>query len=217
MTMQDTPDQSSEPVEQGPRGRRRRQQTHDAILEAAREVLRVHGYARFAMEQVAALAGVSKTSIYRRWPSKGALLIELYMEGLPDTAIVEDAASLKSELRRYLVSTVERVQDREWRTILSSLVAEAQYDQATATLLRDKVVLPRRESGLRLLRKAQERGEIAADVDHDIVLDLLFGPVWYRLLFEHAELDADFAKRLLAQVEKMLFVPKGAGKAARGA
>ncbi|VDO17379.1 unnamed protein product [Brugia timori] len=118
-------------------------------------------------------------------------------------------------MRRYLVSTVERVQDREWRTILSSLVAEAQYDQATAALLRDKVVLPRRESGLRLLRKAQERGEIAADVDHDIVLDLLFGPVWYRLLFEHAELDADFAKRLLAQVEKMLFVPKAAGKAAR--
>ncbi|WP_438999778.1 TetR/AcrR family transcriptional regulator [Variovorax beijingensis] len=197
------------------RGRPRNQQTHDAILDAAREVLRLHGYAGFSMEQVAALAAVSKTSIYRRWSSKGALLIELYMEGLPDEAISESAKSLKAELRRYLLATVERLQDREWRTILSSLVAESQYDESTAALLRDKVVMPRRESGLRLLRNAQARGEIEADIDHEVILDMLFGPIWYRLLFVHARIDADFAERLLAQVNLVLFGKERVGKTAK--
>ena len=203
------------PAESPGRGRPRNQQTHDAILDAAREVLRLHGYAGFSMEQVAALAAVSKTSIYRRWSSKGALLIELYMEGLPDEAISESAKSLKAELRRYLLATVERLQDREWRTILSSLVAESQYDESTAALLRDKVVMPRRESGLRLLRNAQARGEIEADIDHEVILDLLFGPIWYRLLFVHARIDADFAERLLTQVNLVLFGKERVGKTAK--
>ncbi|CAN7730499.1 TetR/AcrR family transcriptional regulator [Variovorax sp. LjRoot175] len=201
------------PVEAPGRGRPRNQQTHDAILDAAREVLRLHGYAGFSIEQVAALAAVSKTSIYRRWPSKGAILIELYMEGLPDEAISESAKSLKAELRRYLLATVERLQDLEWRTILSSLVAESQYDESTAAMLRDKVVMPRRESGLRLLRHAQERGEIEADIDLEVILDMLFGPIWYRLLFVHARIDADFAERLLAQVNLALFYKERVGKA----
>jgi AcrR family transcriptional regulator len=205
MKHKDVPDDIAPPADAPGRGRPRNQQTHDAILDAAREVLRLHGYAGFSIEQVTALAAVSKTSIYRRWPSKGALLIELYMEGLPDEAISESAKSLKVELRRYLLATVERLQNREWRTILSSLVAEAQHDEDTAALLREKVVMPRRESGLRLLRNAQARGEIKADVDHELILDLLFGPIWYRLLFVHARIDADFAERLLAQVGAILF------------
>lgn len=191
------------------RGRPRNQQTHDAILEAARQLLQREGESRFSIEQVAASAGVSKASIYRRWPTKGALLIELYMEGLSEV-IAEDARSLRGELRRYLLTTIRRLQDPLWRSILRSLVAEAQYDATTAALLRERVVAPRRQSGLALLRHAEVSGQIPHGIDHELVVDMLFGPLWYRLLFEHAPLDEDFAARLLKQVEPTLF-PKTPG------
>jgi AcrR family transcriptional regulator len=197
------------------RGRPRNQQTHEAILDAARALLQREGESRFSIEQVAASAGVSKASIYRRWPTKGALLIELYMEGLSD-GITQDARSLRVELKRYLLATVERLQDPLWRRILSSLVAEGQYDPVTAQLLRERVVAPRRAAGMALLTHAQQTGQIQPGVDHELVLDLLFGPLWYRLLFEHAPLDADFAIRLLKQIDPILFPkpekPPGAAK-----
>jgi AcrR family transcriptional regulator len=186
------------------RGRPRNQQTHEAILEAARTLLRREGESRFSIEQVAASAGVSKASIYRRWPTKGALLIELYMEGLPEV-MAEEARSLRSELRRYLLATVERVQEPLWRSILRSLVAEGQYDPVTAALLRERVVAPRRAAGLRLLEHAVDTGQIPGGLDHELVLDMLFGPLWYRLLFEHAAIDGDFVERLLRQLEPLLF------------
>ncbi|HSV50781.1 MAG TPA: TetR/AcrR family transcriptional regulator [Burkholderiaceae bacterium] len=206
---------SDDPAEPG-RGRPRNQQTHDAILDAARALLREDGYARFSIERVAANAGASKTSIYRRWPTKGALLIELYMEGIPEV-IAEDARSLRQELKRYLLATVQRLEDTVWRSILRSLVAEAQYDPDTASLLRERVVAPRRESGLKLLRSAERSGEIPKGIDHELILDLLFGPLWYRLLFEHAPVDRDFVERLLKQVAPMLFpsAPKPARRSNR--
>ncbi len=186
------------------RGRPRSAQTHDAILDAARQVLGSEGEARFSIERVASAAGVSKASIYRRWPTKGALLIELYMVGL-DRVIAERAGSLRVQLKSYLTNTIKRLQDPLWRSILRSLVAEGQYDATTAQLLREKILVPRRASGLALLRHAESIGEIPPGVDHEIVLDMLFGPVWYRLLFEHAPLDEGLPERLLTQIDGILF------------
>ncbi len=191
------------------RGRPRNQQTHGAILEAARALLRREGETRFSIEQVAGAAGVSKASIYRRWPTKGALLVDLYMEGFSE-GVRQDARSLRAEFKRYLLATVERLKDPLWRRILCSLMAEGQYDTVTAELLRERVVGPRRQAGLALLQRAVETKQIPNNLDHDLVLDLLFGPLWYRVLFAHAPLDADFVDRLLKQIEPILFPVKAA-------
>lgn len=191
------------------RGRPRNQQTHGAILEAARALLRREGETRFSIEQVAGAAGVSKASIYRRWPTKGALLVDLYMEGFSE-GVRQDARSLRAEFKRYLLATVERLKDPLWRRILCSLMAEGQYDTVTAELLRERVVGPRRQAGLALLQRAVETQQIPNNLDHDLVLDLLFGPLWYRVLFAHAPIDADFVDRLLKQIEPILFPVKAA-------
>lgn len=193
-----------EPAPEATRGRPRNQQTHGAILEAARTLLRREGETRFSIEQVASAAGVSKASIYRRWPTKGALLVDLYMEGFSE-GVRQDARSLKAEFKRYLLATVERLKDPLWRRILCSLMAEGQYDAVTSELLRERVVGPRREAGLALLQRAVETKQIPDNLDHDLVLDLLFGPLWYRVLFAHAPIDAEFVDRLLKQVEPILF------------
>jgi AcrR family transcriptional regulator len=194
----------TKPATETARGRPRNQQTHGAILDAARSLLRREGELRFSIEQVASAAGVSKASIYRRWPTKGALLIELYMEGFSDV-IREDARSLRSEVKRYLLATVERLRDPLWRRILCSLMIEGQYDPVTAELLRERVVAPRRAAGLALLARAAEAQQIPPGLDHHLILDLLFGPLWYRLLFAHAPVDNNFVERLLKQVEPILF------------
>lgn len=207
-----TLDQShTTPTSEPSRGRPRNQQTHGAILDAARSLLRREGESRFSIEQVASAAGVSKASIYRRWPTKGALLIDLYMEGFSDV-VREDARSLRSEVKRYLLSTVERLKDPLWRSILCSLMVEGQYDPVIAELLRERVVAPRRAAGLALLAHAVQTQQIPTGLDHDLILDLLFGPLWYRLLFAHAPIDSDFVERLLKQIEPILF-PKTAARA----
>ena len=192
------------PTPEPTRGRPRNQKTHCAILDAARALLRRDGETRFSIEQVASAAGVSKTSIYRRWPTKGALLVDLYMEGFSDV-VRQDARSLRSEIKRYLLATVERLKDPLWRRILCSLMAEGQYDSVTSDMLRDRVVAPRRAAGLALLKRAVATKQIPDNLDHDLILDLLFGPLWYRVLFAHGPIDADFVDRLLNQVEPILF------------
>jgi len=167
-------------------------------------MLRSEGEARFSIERLASVAGVSKASIYRRWPTKGALLIELYMEGFTEV-IREDARSFRNEVKRYLLATVARLKDPLWRSILCSLMVEGQYDPVTDQLLKDRVVRPRRAAGLALLARAERSGQICAGLDHELILDLLFGPLWYRLLFGHGPIDNDFVERLLLQVEPMLF------------
>lgn len=186
------------------RGRPRNLKTHEAILEAARTLLRNEGESRFSIEKLASSAGVSKASVYRRWPTKGALLIELYMEGFTEV-IREDARSFQDEVKRYLLATVERLKDPLWRSILCSLMVEGQYDPITDQLLRDRVVSPRRAAGLALLVKAEKSRQIPKGLDHELILDLLFGPLWYRLLFGHGPIDEDFVERLLLQVNPILF------------
>lgn len=178
-------------------GRPRDKATHDAILRAARKLLRDAGYAGFSIEEVAGLAGVAKTSIYRRWPSKGDLLVDLYMDAVDASPLTARHETVGEDFGKFLEQTVDRLQIDEWRNILRSLVAEAQNNPRTADLVRGKIVDSRRTAGKALLTIGKARGEIRPDIDDDILLDFVFGAIWYRLLLGHAPLDRAFAKRLL--------------------
>ncbi len=185
-------------------GRPRDEATHNAILRAANRLLHEAGYGGFSIEGVAQRAGVAKTSIYRRWPTKGALLLDLYMEGLAPTALEPGGRKVRQAFAAYLNQTVERLKDAGWSNTLRSLVAEAQNDLALARLVRDKVIEPRREDGRRLLEHGMKTGEIRRNVDIDITLDFVFGAIWYRLLLGHAAVDVAFARRVIADLFKRI-------------
>lgn len=185
------------------RGRPRDAATHRAILDAANGILAEQGYRGFSIEAVAARAGVSKASIYRRWPSKGALLVDLYMAGLA----VEEAAdagasglSAEEDFAAYVAQTVARLNEPVWAQTLSALVAECQGDPELAEIVRERVVGPRRAAGLRILQRAVDRGELPADADAGLLIDFVFGTVWYRLLLGHASLDGDFIEAMRRQI-----------------
>ena len=176
--------------------------THNAIVEAANTVLATQGFAGLSFEGLAAAAGVSKTSIYRRWSNKGELLLDLYMADVSDPPVDTDKPFAQA-LEDYLMLTVVRLENPAWAVAIRSLVAEAQSDEALAALVRQKVVEPRRAAVRRLIDHAFARGELVPRADPDILLDMMFGAMWYRLLLSHAPFDRAFARELVDSFMKM--------------
>jgi len=185
----------------GRTGRPRDEAVDRALIGAATDLLRERGYRALSMEGVAARAGVAKQSVYRRWPSKGALLVDIYMEGMGDETLPQPCGQgVAADFRAYLGLTLDRLQDVAWANTLRSLVAEAQNDPDLAALMVERVVEPRRQAGRHLLARAIAAGELPEDFDVETVLDFVFGTIWYRLLLGHAPVTADSIDRMLAQL-----------------
>jgi AcrR family transcriptional regulator len=180
-------------------GNTRNPETHAAILDAAHELLAEHGYAGVSMEAVARRAGAGKPTLYRWWPSKTALLIELYeREKSRVLAEVPDLGSAQKEL----VALIKGVH-RFWRKTpagqaFRSIIAEAQADEMALRALRDDFLPRGRATALAILDRAAARGEIAPDVDRELLLDVLFGFSWYRLLTHQLRDSNGAVERLIA-------------------
>ena len=186
---------SGEPIKAAPsRGRPRSEHAHNAILEAAAELLLEHGLSAVSMDAVAARAGVSKATIYRWWPTKEALALEaLYHEwaGVPPA---RDTGSLRGDLLSLLRPWARLASQRPYGRAIAALVAEAQTDPTFALQYRARFVNPRREQGRAILRRAIDRGDIGADTKIEVALDLLYGPIYHRLLHGHAPLNDRFVR-----------------------
>lgn len=180
-------------------GNTRNPETHAAILDAAHELLAEHGYAGVSMEAVARRASAGKPTLYRWWPSKTALLIELYeREKSRVLAEVPDLGSAQKEL----VALIKGVH-RFWRKTpagqaFRSIIAEAQADEAALRSLRDDFLPRGRATALAILDRAAGRGEIAPDADRELLLDVLFGFSWYRLLTHQLRDSSGAVERLIA-------------------
>jgi AcrR family transcriptional regulator len=167
-------------------GAKRNPESADAIVEAAEAVLRDAGYAGFSIEAVARRARAGKPTIYRWWPSKAALLIEVYKRQkrveTPDTGNVED------DLAGFLKNLFAHWRDTPSGNIFRSLVAEAQSDEAAAAALAEYSKGRRTHTGS-IIERAKARGEVAADIDAGIVADLIASFAWRHLLTNRLDED----------------------------
>ncbi|WP_217572677.1 TetR/AcrR family transcriptional regulator [Mesorhizobium sp. GbtcB19] len=167
-------------------GAKRNPESADAIVEAAEAVLREAGYAGFSIEAVARRARAGKPTIYRWWPSKAALLIEVYQRQkrveTPDTGNVED------DLAGFLRNLFAHWRDTPSGNIFRSLVAEAQSDETAAAALAEYSWARRGHTGL-MIERAKARGEVAADIDAGIVADLIASYAWRHLLSNRLDED----------------------------
>ncbi len=176
---------------------RRSTRSHEAVLEAAREVAGRRGYGATSIEEIAASAGVGKQTIYRWWPNKAALFIEVYGRLVPSGIVAEDTGDLAGDLAALLAQLSHRYTDTPAGNILSGLIADAQADAAIAAQLREAYVAPRRVIVRTIFARAVARRDIVAPPDLDFVSDLVSGAVWFRLLLGEHRLDTDFARRLI--------------------
>jgi AcrR family transcriptional regulator len=193
----------SEPVdvEQPRRGRPRSETAQQAILDAAAELLLTHGLGEVSMDAVAERAGVSKATIYRWWPTKETLALEaLYHEWDTARPSPNDTGPLRDDLLSLLRPWIRRVRARPYGRVIAALVTEANTDPKFAEQYRARFVEPRRQPARALFKRAIERGEIPADTDVELALDLLFGPIYHRLLHGHAPLTDRFMEAVVDSV-----------------
>src|SRR5438552_3527543 len=141
-------------------GARRRTKTQARVLSAAGHILRRDGYARLTMERVAAESGVAKTTLYRRWPTKAALCMELYLDVAGQELRDPDTGEVGRDLT-HIANTVVRLQTRTVAgPALIGLIAEAQLNPATRAPFLAEFADRRREVTRRVLRRAIQRGEL---------------------------------------------------------
>jgi AcrR family transcriptional regulator len=177
--------------------RRRRTKTRDRALSAARSILGADGYGRLTMERVASESGVAKTTLYRRWPTKAALCMDLYLDVAGQELRDPDTGDVARDLKR-IADTVVRLQTRTVAgPAFLGLIAEAQLNPETRTAFLAEFAGRRRELTRRVLRRAIERGELRSDTDVDLVIDAIGGAVTFRLLQGHAPLTTGFTGPLV--------------------
>jgi len=189
-------------AEQPKRGRPRSEKARRAILEAAMELLFDRGLHAMSMDDVAKRAGVSKATIYRWWPSKELLAVDaLFSEwaaSLPNAD--HDTGTLRGDLLASFRPWLRQLNAKPFGRVIAGLVAEAQTDPEFGRLYREHFVQPRRNATRPLLLRAIERGEIAPDTNLDVTLDLLYGPIYHRLLHGHGPINDRFVQQVIDAV-----------------
>jgi AcrR family transcriptional regulator len=162
------------------RGRRAARDTDGRILEAAIELLSANGYAGFTLDELAVRAGVAKTTILRRWPSKAAVAAAAVERLALETVDLPESETLRADLQALVTSAIATFAKGRGRFV-PRLMRESGNHPEIADLLRT-MIHTRRLAYRRVLARAVARGEFQPDVDQDLVIDLLVGPVWTRLL-----------------------------------
>ncbi|WP_063006485.1 TetR/AcrR family transcriptional regulator [Nocardia salmonicida] len=180
---------------------RRNEGSRRAILSAAFELAGEIGYDKLTIEAIAARAGVGKQTIYRWWPSKGAVLLDAFLmlsetgddatPGLPDTG------DLEADLKLVLRATVAELADPRFDLPLRGLTSAIMHDTALAATYVEQLQGPVDDLKRRRLAAAQTAGQIAADIDLDVAIAMIWGPLMDRWLLRTGTLTTDFADRVV--------------------
>jgi AcrR family transcriptional regulator len=160
------------------------------------------GLGRISIEAVAARSGVGKPTIYRNWANASELAMAALMEGHPEVA-VDRQGNLRSALLRQVTDIVQAFATTRGRQIALALAA-ADPDSEMTRAFRNRIILSGREAGRRLIAEAIQREEIATPAEIEVVLDMIYAPIFYRLLVGHRRLDRAFAEALVEQGLLML-------------
>jgi AcrR family transcriptional regulator len=179
---------------------RRNTRAQAAVLEATRNLIGSIGYDRMSIEGIAAAAGVGKQTIYRWWPSKAAVVLEAWAPEVQEHLTFPKTGDLAADLKTELKSASDLSNDPNFGPSFRALVAESQHDQTLATQLLERIFWPRVEAARRRLRAAQEDGQLAAAIDLDLAVDLLYGAFYYRYLLRAAPLSHEHAEAVVDAV-----------------
>lgn len=179
------------------RGRRPTEEVRAAVLAAAGRLLLDEGMDRFTIERVAALAGASKVTIYKLWPSKGALALAGYFTRVEPILGFSDTGDLEADLREQLHAFVHLLTRSPAGGVIRGLIAEAQRDPALMETYLSTYSGPRRDLAVDRLESARRVGQLRDTVDIEAVVDQLWGACYHRLLLPDRQLDIRFVDHLV--------------------
>ncbi|GAB3825873.1 TetR/AcrR family transcriptional regulator [Kribbella italica] len=178
-----------------PDERRRSDRARTAILTATAEAVAELGYAKTSIEGIAARAGVGKQTIYRWWPSKGAVVLDALAV---DQGDVEwpDTGDLAADLRLVLRATVAEFADETTSATLRALMIDMQQDAALSDQVHTRMLGPQLAATKRRLESAQRSGQVAPGIDLDVAVELVFGPIYHRWILRTHPFDEAYADAL---------------------
>ncbi|WP_106401246.1 TetR/AcrR family transcriptional regulator [Actinocorallia populi] len=180
---------------------RRSERSRQAILEATRALVSEVGYGKVAIETIAARAGVGKQTIYRWWPSKGAVIFDAFLALSEDAegqgTALPDTGDIEADLKAVMRATVAEFADPEFEKPIRALNNEIINDPDLAAQYREKLALPVDAAKKERLRSAQRAGQLAADADLDLVLEVLYAPLFQRWLHRSGPLTPEYADALV--------------------
>ncbi|MER7113275.1 TetR/AcrR family transcriptional regulator [Saccharomonospora azurea] len=181
------------------RSPRRSERSRRAILDAARDLVVEHGYAKVGIEAIATRAGVGKQTIYRWWPSKGAVVFEAVRALSEDSdgeITLPDTGDLEADLKLVLRATAAEFADPTFDALIRGLTTEMAHDRELAAAYEEHTAALE-DAKRQRLRSGQRAGQLSPDADLDLVLELLYAPLFRRWLLRTGPLTADFADRLV--------------------
>ena len=192
------PRQAEVKNEIGPRGtgNQRNPRTHKAIIDATLELLESVPYPALTMESVAASAGVGKATVYRWWPTKGALVAE----AVSSTLIVEDppeTGDIRSDLVAAAEISIRNYANPPRGILITALAADLATDPDLLESFIERFISPRRAVVRKLLRRGIDEGVLPTHLDPDLVMDMWAGSVIYRVLMKHLPIGKNFATFLV--------------------
>jgi AcrR family transcriptional regulator len=184
----------TEGASRGP-GRPRDARHDQTILDATLAILLEEGYRGVTIEGVAARAGVGRPTIYRRWPSKPAVVVAALVQSDRLALPAPDTGSLRNDLITVQRHQVERMNSPDARRVTAGLIADLADDPELADTYVSQFLAPRRATVWEVLSRGVDRGELDADVDFAFVYDLLVGPLFMRAVVWGQPLGPDAAEK----------------------
>jgi AcrR family transcriptional regulator len=176
-------------------GRPRSEHCRKAILRSTLELLQETGFTDLSIEAIAAGADVGKATVYRWWPNKAALVADAFLSGAEAELRFPDTGSVFTDMALQMKQLVRILRGRRGR-IVAALIGGGQSDPELIDAFRERFLRPRRQEAYETLRRAIGRGELPEEVDLDLLLDALYGPIYMRLLIRHSTSTDSFIDQL---------------------
>jgi AcrR family transcriptional regulator len=177
-------------------GRPRSENARQAILRSTLRLLRRTGFDQLTIEAIAADARVGKATVYRWWPSKGALVVDAFASSTKDELHFPDSGSVYRDVSQQLNQWLGVLRSPRGR-IVRAIIGAGQSDPDLLVEFRKRLLRPRREEAYETLRRGIVRGELQPDLDLDLALDMLYGAIYMRFLIRHDELTEEYVRDVL--------------------
>lgn len=184
-------------------GRPRSEKAREAILSATHELLQENEGSGLTIEAIARCAGVGKPTIYRWWPSLADIVLEAVLQQADSSIPVPRYQSLRETLGMFLRYSIDAI-DEGGGAHLRYLMAQAQQDEGFRERFREHFVSKRRDTLRSIFSQAVEHGHISSEQNLELLVDIVFGTMWYRLLVGHAPMDVSLADELTENVLRLV-------------
>jgi AcrR family transcriptional regulator len=166
------------------------------VLDAARHILATEGIGRLSIERVADRAGVGKPTIYRTWANAQELAMAAFMDTPLEQPQPSRSRSLRVALIHHLSAMSQSFDSARGRQI-TMMMASADPNSELAKAFRNQVIQQSRRTGALLIERGIQSGELRRPPDMEVALDMIYGPIFYRLLAGHASFTAEFISALV--------------------